>query len=103
MTETELIRRAVEGDTTAWEPLVRLHQDAVYRLGYLMTGDPDEAEDVAQEAEEFFEGVVDAGAEKAEEVKKSAKGKAKAVKEEVAEAAEELADEVAKAAEEINQ
>lgn len=49
MTETELIRRAVEGDTTAWEPLVRLHQEAVYRLGYLMMGDPDEAEDVAQE------------------------------------------------------
>jgi len=49
VTETELIRRAVEGDTTAWEPLVRLHQEAVYRLGYLMMGDPDEAEDVAQE------------------------------------------------------
>ena len=49
MEEPTLIRQSVEGDTAAWEALVRAHQEAVFRLAYLIIGDPDEAEDVAQE------------------------------------------------------
>jgi RNA polymerase sigma-70 factor, ECF subfamily len=44
-----LIRHAVEGDSAAWEALMRAHQEAVFRLAYLIVGDPDDAEDVAQE------------------------------------------------------
>lgn len=49
MDESTLIRRAAQGDTTAWEPLMRAHQEAVFRLAYLLLGDPDDAEDIAQE------------------------------------------------------
>lgn len=49
MDESTLIRRAAGGDVSAWEPLMLLHQEAVFRLAYLLLGDPDEAEDVAQE------------------------------------------------------
>ncbi len=37
------------GDAEAWDALVREHQQAVFRLAWLMLGDADEAEDVAQE------------------------------------------------------
>ena len=47
--ESTLIQRAMSGDITAWEPLVRAHQEAVFRLSYLLLGDPDDAEDIAQE------------------------------------------------------
>ncbi len=50
MSEIDLIGRARRGDEAAWETLVRKHQDAVFRMAYLMLGDSDEAEDVAQEA-----------------------------------------------------
>ena len=49
MDEPTLIRHAMHGDVAAWEPLMREHQDAVFRLCYLLLGDPDDAEDVAQE------------------------------------------------------
>ena len=49
MDETALIHRAATGDALAWEPLVQAHQKAVFRLSYLLLGDPDDAEDVAQE------------------------------------------------------
>jgi len=49
VSEARLIGRAFQGDETAWETLVRGHQEAVFRLAYLLLGDPDEAEDVAQE------------------------------------------------------
>ena len=49
-TESELATRARRGDAAAWEALVELHQTAAFRLAYLLVGDPDEAEDVAQEA-----------------------------------------------------
>ena len=49
MDEPTLIRHAANGDTTAWEPLVLAHQQAVFRLSYLLLGDPDDAEDIAQE------------------------------------------------------
>jgi RNA polymerase sigma-70 factor (ECF subfamily) len=48
--ETALVQRAARQDAAAWEALVREHQQAVFRLAYLFTGDSDEAEDVAQEA-----------------------------------------------------
>jgi len=47
--ESILIQRAISGDGTAWFPLVRAHQNAVFRLSYLLLGDPDDAEDVTQE------------------------------------------------------
>jgi RNA polymerase sigma-70 factor (ECF subfamily) len=47
--ESTLISHAANGDAAAWEPLVLAHQEAVFRLSYLLLGDPDEAEDVAQE------------------------------------------------------
>lgn len=50
MTDTDLVARARMGDETAWETLVRRHQDAAFRLAYLVCGAVDEAEDVAQEA-----------------------------------------------------
>lgn len=49
MDEATLVRYAANGDATAWEPLVLAHQEAVFRLSYLLLGDPDDAEDVAQE------------------------------------------------------
>jgi RNA polymerase sigma-70 factor (ECF subfamily) len=47
--ESTLIRRSINGDVAAWEPLVRAHQNEVFRFAYLLLGDPDDAEDVAQE------------------------------------------------------
>ena len=49
MDEPTLIRRAANGDAAAWEPLVQAHQQAVFRLAYLLLGDADDAEDIAQE------------------------------------------------------
>ncbi|MBK8904782.1 MAG: RNA polymerase sigma factor [Anaerolineaceae bacterium] len=48
--EANLIRQARQGDAAAWEMLVRQHQAAAFRLGYLLLRTPAEAEDVAQEA-----------------------------------------------------
>lgn len=50
MTEAEWIERARQHDPAAWEALTRQHQEAIFRLAYLLVGDADEAEDVAQEA-----------------------------------------------------
>lgn len=50
MNETRLIEQAQQGDETAWATLVGQHQEAVFRLAYLLLGDADEAQDVAQEA-----------------------------------------------------
>lgn len=47
--ESTLVRHAANGDTAAWEPLMLAHQQAVFRFAYLLLGDPDEAEDLAQE------------------------------------------------------
>lgn len=49
MDEATFVRKAIDGDVAAWEPLMRAHQEAVFRLCYLLLGDPDEADDVAQE------------------------------------------------------
>lgn len=49
MDESTLVRRAANGEAAAWEPLVLAHQEAVFRLSYLLLGDPDDADDIAQE------------------------------------------------------
>ncbi len=49
MDESTLILAAANGDAAAWEPLILANQEAVFRLAYLLLGDPDDAEDVAQE------------------------------------------------------
>ena len=49
MTEVQQIHSARQGDQAAWEVLMRMHQEPVFRLAYLLLGDPDEAEDIAQE------------------------------------------------------
>lgn len=50
MSESELVAAAQQGDQAAWEALVGQHQEAVFRLAYLLMGDADEAGDIAQEA-----------------------------------------------------
>jgi RNA polymerase sigma-70 factor (ECF subfamily) len=49
LSQPDLIFLARRGDGAAWETLMREHQQAVFRLAYLLLGDADEAEDVAQE------------------------------------------------------
>ena len=48
--ESTLVHLAANGDLAAWESLMLLHQEAVFRLAYLLLGDPDDAKDVAQES-----------------------------------------------------
>lgn len=50
MEEAKLAERAREGDTAAYERLVRMHQAVAFRAAYLVTGDASEAEDATQEA-----------------------------------------------------
>jgi RNA polymerase sigma-70 factor (ECF subfamily) len=47
--EAGLVRRARRGDETAWEAIVRRHQEPVFRLAYLILGEAADAEDAAQE------------------------------------------------------
>ncbi len=47
--EPELIERARRGEAAAWEALVSRHQEPVFRLAFLMTGQADEAADIAQD------------------------------------------------------
>ena len=48
--ELALIRRVQAGETEAFEDLVRAHEKTVYNLALRMTGDAQDAEDMAQEA-----------------------------------------------------
>jgi RNA polymerase sigma-70 factor (ECF subfamily) len=58
LTDPEVINQARSGDNTAWDTIVLLHQEPVFRLSYLLLGDPDDAADNAQEtfirARRFF-------------------------------------------------
>jgi RNA polymerase sigma-70 factor, ECF subfamily len=48
--ERELISSAQNGDTQAFEQLVRIHQGIALRVAFLVLRNPSEAEDVTQEA-----------------------------------------------------
>lgn len=48
--ETAMIRKAKAGDGRAMEGLIRAHQDALYAFMLRMSGRPDVAEDIVQEA-----------------------------------------------------
>ena len=50
MTEAELVRAAQSGDQSAFEALVTANQAMVYSLAYRMTGNPEDAADLTQEA-----------------------------------------------------
>ena len=49
MSDGELVRRARDGDDSAFGELVREHGEAVYRTALSMVSDPDVAQDVAQD------------------------------------------------------
>jgi RNA polymerase sigma-70 factor (ECF subfamily) len=46
---SQLVRRCMNGDSGAWAELVRTHHRRVYGLCYRFTGNPADAEDLAQE------------------------------------------------------
>jgi RNA polymerase sigma-70 factor (ECF subfamily) len=49
LNEADLVARARLGDEEAWLALVDMHGQPIFRLAYLLTGDADDAADVAQE------------------------------------------------------
>jgi len=49
-TDDELVRRAASGDREAFDLLMRRYERAVYRAAYRLTGNADDAQDVASEA-----------------------------------------------------
>ena len=48
-TDAELLARCRNGDLSAWDAVVRLHQKRIYNLAYRFNGRFDEAEDLTQE------------------------------------------------------
>jgi RNA polymerase sigma-70 factor, ECF subfamily len=50
MTDSELVRRTLSGESAAFGELIRRHQGAVQGLAYHMTGSFADAQDMAQEA-----------------------------------------------------
>jgi RNA polymerase sigma-70 factor (ECF subfamily) len=48
--DTELIERARHGDVSAFEALVRAHQEICFRTAWIASGGADDAEDATQEA-----------------------------------------------------
>jgi RNA polymerase sigma-70 factor, ECF subfamily len=49
MPDSDLVKQILAGSDSAGEQLIQQHQEAVFRLAYLLLGDADDAEDVAQE------------------------------------------------------
>ena len=48
--DKELMKLAAEGDSEAFDELMRRHEKALVRWVWALLGDPDEAQDVAQDA-----------------------------------------------------
>jgi len=48
--DTDLIRRAQGGDRAAFESLLRMHYDVMYRIAYKWCGNQADAEDITQNA-----------------------------------------------------
>jgi RNA polymerase sigma-70 factor (ECF subfamily) len=48
--DSEVIRRVLDGETAAFELLVRRHQQTIFRLALRMTRNAEDARDLAQEA-----------------------------------------------------
>jgi RNA polymerase sigma-70 factor (ECF subfamily) len=48
--DSEVIQRVLAGDRAAFDVLVRQYQERIYRLGYRMTRNAEDAKDLAQEA-----------------------------------------------------
>ena len=59
MTEAELISRAKAGDAQAFEQLVLDNQNRVYSLALRMLGDPEDAQDAAEDYEDGFVAYID--------------------------------------------
>jgi len=49
LVEADLVERARHGDVSAFESLVRAHQDVAFRTAWVVSGGADDAEDAAQE------------------------------------------------------
>lgn len=49
LTDADLVERAANRETAAWEAILHTHGEAVHRLAFLLVGDAADAEDVAQE------------------------------------------------------
>ena len=47
--ETDLVQRCLEGDTAAWDALVRIYWKRVFNIAYKFVAQVDEAEDLTQE------------------------------------------------------
>ncbi len=47
--QADVVQRALRGDEAAFQLIVDEHREAVFRLAYLLLGDADDAEDLAQE------------------------------------------------------
>ena len=50
LSDTELIRQAQGGDRSAFEALLRLHYDTIYRIAYKWCGNRVDAQDITQNA-----------------------------------------------------
>ena len=48
--DSQLIKRALDGDRTAFDEIVRRYQDGLFRHLLRLSGRPEEAEDLCQEA-----------------------------------------------------
>ncbi|HUX01701.1 MAG: sigma-70 family RNA polymerase sigma factor [Phycisphaerae bacterium] len=48
-TDTELVRRVVQGDSSAFGPIVQRYQDRIYNTVYRMVGSAEDAQDLAQD------------------------------------------------------
>jgi RNA polymerase sigma-70 factor, ECF subfamily len=46
---TQLVRRCLDGDSSAWAEMVRTHHKRVYGICYRFTGNPTDAEDLTQD------------------------------------------------------